>query len=67
MIFHKGKGMVRTVHRLMAIVFMNILDQKELEVDHINGVKTDNRLENLELVTRSENMKRYFKLTKSKS
>ena len=27
-------------------------------VDHINNIKTDNRLENLQLITQSENMKK---------
>jgi hypothetical protein len=42
------------VHRLVAIAFLPNYDDLP-EVNHINGVKDDNRLENLEWVTRQEN------------
>jgi len=43
------------VHRLVAKSFLGDFDGKQ--VNHINGVKYDNRLENLEWVTQNENMK----------
>ena len=45
------------VHRLVCKYFFG---DSNLEVNHKNGDKTDNRLENLEYCTRSENQKHAF-------
>lgn len=44
------------VHRLVAAAFLG--DPSDLEVDHLNGVRNDNRVENLEIVTHAENLRR---------
>lgn len=55
------KGVKKFVHHLVADSFLPphpTNDGEVYEIDHINGTKTDNRVENLEWVTKSEQMKR---------
>jgi hypothetical protein len=43
------------VHRLVAYVFLHLPLKEKLEVDHINKIRTDNRVSNLRVVTGQQN------------
>lgn len=49
-----GKTIDSMVHRLVAKAFLNCVDG--MQVNHINGNRIDNRLINLEMVSRSTNI-----------
>lgn len=62
------KGGVRKhygVHRLLAKMFIPNPDNKQ-EVNHINGVRHDNRLCNLEWVSHTENIQHAYSVLKTK-
>lgn len=53
----KGKYKYYKVHRLIALTFIPTSDTS-LQIDHLNCVKDDNRVENLEWVTCKDNINR---------
>lgn len=58
--FH-GFRRLMSVHRLVAIAFINNPLNK-LEINHKDGIKTNNHVSNLEWSTSSENQKHAFKI-----
>lgn len=56
-LYKDGKLMTKKIHKLVASAFLGHkpCGYKEV-VDHINSVKTDNRLENIRLVSNRENV-----------
>lgn len=52
----KGEKKAFTIHRCVAETFIENTYDKNMVVNHKNGIKTDNFVENLEFVTQAENL-----------
>lgn len=67
-LYKQYKGENCTVHQLVAITFLgHIKNGNTIVVDHINDIKTDNRLVNLQLITNRANVVKGLDLSKKDS
>ncbi|HBE6984822.1 TPA: NUMOD4 motif-containing HNH endonuclease [Staphylococcus aureus] len=57
-----GNKSTHRTHRLVAETFLGKPKGKLMSVNHIDGIKSNNKLENLEWVTYSENTKKGYEL-----
>jgi hypothetical protein len=60
-LFLNGQGKTYTVHQLVAITFLNhTLRGYNFVVDHIDDNKSNNNVDNLQIVTQRENVSKKF-------
>ncbi|HMJ47835.1 MAG TPA: NUMOD4 motif-containing HNH endonuclease [Ferruginibacter sp.] len=57
----QGKTSTQYIHRLVALAYINILEDKPY-VNHIDGDKLNNKVENLEWVTHAENIQHAYQI-----
>lgn len=57
--YYDGKVHTKLIHRIVAEVYLGDIPLG-MEVDHINNVRSDNRVENLQYLTKSENNKKAY-------
>ena len=53
------------VHKIVYETYIGSIDKK-LQINHLNGIKDDNRIENLEQITAKENVNHSFNVLKRK-
>ena len=49
------------VHKLVAVTFLDFSNTENKVIDHLNEIKTDNRVENLQIVSQRENVKSFHR------
>ena len=64
-LYQNGNKKQMLVHRLVALAFIPN-PQGLPQIDHINNIKTDNRIENIRWITSSDNLRRQERIVNGK-